>query len=222
MIECDALLSGNLRHAIVVDTPNRPVSRVKRLKPDDGCIDEPAESLAGSAREQVEWAFHRLREPIFRYVAMAYRHPGEAEEITQDVFVRLYIQLRDGKKIENIRVWAFTVARNSAITAIRKRRTFAAVIARIFWNPCEETIADTRLSIEQRLIAEVDSARQTEMVVRIHQAIHVLTKRQRECFCLRLEGLCYREIAETLGISLQGAVNGCERAVGNIRKRIGA
>lgn len=176
---------------------------------------------SASVREQVEWAFTRLREPLFRYIVTAYRHPGEAEEITQDVFVRLYIQLRAGKKIDNIRVWAFTVARNSTISAIRKKRSFASLITRMFWDDCDAIVADTRLSVEQRLIADAEAACEREMVMRITESIQTLTTRQRECFCLRLEGLCYREIAETLGISLQGAVNGCERAVENIRKRIG-
>ena len=178
-------------------------------------------NASASVREQVEWAFSRLREPVFRYIVAAYKHPGEAEEITQEVFVRLYLQLRAGKKIENIRVWAFTVARNSTISAIRKKRSFGSFITQMLWDECEELLADPRPSIEQKLIAEVESARDREMVARIHAAIQSLTTRQRECFCLRLEGLCYREIAETLGISLQGAVNGCERAVENIRKKIG-
>ncbi len=176
---------------------------------------------SASVREQVEWAFNRLREPVFRYIVAAYRHPGEAEEITQDVFVRLYLQLRAGKKIDNVRVWAFTVARNSAISAIRKKRSFGSFITQMLWDECEELLADARPSIEQTLGAEVESAHEKELLARIHEAIQSLTTRQRECFCLRLEGLCYREIAETLGISLQGAVNGCERAVENIRKRIG-
>src|SRR5260370_23207310 len=178
-------------------------------------------NASASVREQVEWAFSRLREPVCRYIVAAYKHPGEAEEITQEVFVRLYLQLRAGKKIENIRVWAFTVARNSTISAIRKKRSFGSFITQMLWDECEELVAEARPSIEQKLIAEVEAAREKEMVVRIQEAMQLLTTRQRECFCLRLEGLCYREIAETLGISLQGAVNGCERAVENIRKRIG-
>jgi RNA polymerase sigma-70 factor (ECF subfamily) len=184
----------------------------------DSTVGESSHSAV--ARQQAELAFRQLREPVYRYITTAHRHPGEAEEITQDVFLRLYVCLRRGDEIRNIRVWAFTVARNTAISAIRKKRSFGVSIAHLVWHKFQQTIPDHAPTMEQIMIARDESEVARERAVRIREAIGSLTNLQRECFCLRVEGFCYREIAETVGISLQGAVKACERAANNIRKRV--
>jgi RNA polymerase sigma-70 factor (ECF subfamily) len=177
-------------------------------------------SSDGLARAQTELAFNQLREPVYRYIATAHRHPSEAEEITQDVFLRLYVCLRRGDQIRNVRLWAFTVARNSAISALRRKRSFGKARAHVVWSEFQHTIPDDQPTMEQALISLNESKEASERAMRIREAIGSLTDLQRDCFCLRVEGCCYREIAETVGISLQAAVNACERAAINIRKKV--
>src|ERR1700722_14727535 len=91
------------------------------------------------AREEVTAAFARFREPVYRYVANAYRNPAEAEEITQEVFLRLYRSLCRGERIQNIQVWIFTVARNHAISVARKRRMFSLSFSQAHVNEEDAT-----------------------------------------------------------------------------------
>jgi RNA polymerase sigma-70 factor (ECF subfamily) len=177
-----------------------------------------------NAREQVTVAFLRLRAPVYRYVAHAHRNPGEAEEITQEAFLRLYRALCRGEKIQNIQVWIFTVARNQAISLARKKRIFSFPFAEA--KEAEEStgsaVADPRPTVEQALIEHADAEERRQRTTRVTSALAGLTDRQRECFHLRCEGLTYREIAETLHISIYGAVDGCERAIKNLRKNVDA
>jgi RNA polymerase sigma factor (sigma-70 family) len=169
-------------------------------------------------------AFQRLREPVYRYVVHAHRNPAEAEEITQEAFLRLYRALCRGERILNVRVWVFTVARNHAISLARKKRIFSFpfALAAEAWESLGSTLPDPSPSGGQMLIDDAEVEERRQRTARITNALAGLTNRQRECFHLRCEGLTYREIAETLRISIYGAVDGCERAIRNLRKNVTA
>ena len=60
---------------------------------------------------------------------------------------------------------------------------------------------------------------------RIQAVIQALPEQDRRCLYLRAEGLRYREIAETLGVSLGSVANSLERAIGKLsraREQVGA
>jgi RNA polymerase sigma factor (sigma-70 family) len=179
------------------------------------------------AREQATAAFLRFREPVYRYIVNAHRNPAEAEEIAQEAFLRLFRALCRGERIHNIQVWVFTVARNHAISLARKRRRFSFPFAKPQDRQDKEdslgpSFVDPSPTPEQNLIEQSESEVRRRRASRIVTAMATLTDRQRECFHLRCEGLTYREIAETLHISIYGAVDGCERAIKNLRKNVDA
>src|SRR5260370_38241600 len=68
-----------------------------------------------SPTQRVTVIFCELREPIYRFLVGGYRSPGEAEEVVQETFLRMYRELVEGKCIDNDRSWAYTVARNLSL-----------------------------------------------------------------------------------------------------------
>src|SRR5262249_23303694 len=75
-------------------------------------------------RERVEGLFRELHLSVFRYVLCKMRNPGNAEDVTQESFLRLFCQLRDGRPVENPKAWLFTVAHNLAVDAMRGESRF--------------------------------------------------------------------------------------------------
>src|SRR5689334_6292589 len=67
---------------------------------------------ARSVEEQVSLHFLELNTPVYRYLSYACRHQSDAEELTQEVFLRLYRALEANERIESVRHWIFRVARN--------------------------------------------------------------------------------------------------------------
>jgi RNA polymerase sigma-70 factor (ECF subfamily) len=71
----------------------------------------------------------------------------------------------------------------------------------------------------EQILQQAHSQRQ------IRAVIQALPEQDRRCLYLRAEGLRYREIAETLGISLGSVANSLERAIGKLsraREQVGA
>src|SRR5260370_11095858 len=72
--------------------------------------------------ERVHALFEQLRIPVFRYILRKTRDSGQAEDITQETFLRLFRHLRKDRPLDNPKPWLFTVANNLAVHASRSDR----------------------------------------------------------------------------------------------------
>src|SRR5229473_4699370 len=88
------------------------------------------EQLAGIVRQeratmtlqdQVAQLFMEARDDVYRYLLTLGLYPPQAQEATQEVFLRLYVTLRKGEEIQNPRAWIFRVAHNLGLK-IRARQ----------------------------------------------------------------------------------------------------
>lgn len=77
----------------------------------------------------------------------------------------------------------------------------------------DETVAEERVSIGQRLLAEARAAHLTA-------ALRLLSVQERACLELRAEGPRYREIAEVRGVGLSTVQIFLDRALRKIERSI--
>ena len=147
--------------------------------------------------EEVIHLFALFRNPLLRYVISLGLSRQDGEEIIQEVFLALFRHLRAGKSRANLRGWIFRVAHNLAL----KQRMA---------NKKSQTLLDDD---EEVTLRQPDKAPNPEQHAASHQRwrrmqaiLRALPEQDRYCLYLRAEGLRYREIASTLGISL-GAVS---------------
>ena len=139
--------------------------------------------------EQAFAAHHRL---VYRYALGLTREAALAEDVVQEVFVRLYQNLdaaqRDGQSHEMLRAWLLRVTANVARNAVRGRGRAQArdeSFAAHSWQAAEAERPDEALLRE----AEIAEAR---------RALSKLKEPLRSCLLLRNEGLSYKEIAAAL------------------------
>lgn len=158
-----------------------------------------------NAGEQATQAYEASREDVYRYLARMGVPPAEAQEITQDVFLKLFQALQSGEEIHNPRAWAFRVAHNLGVNQRTRQRPAEPV------DELESRLAHPASSAEHDLI---ESERQAKLA----RALESLSPQQRQCLHLRAEGLRYREIAETLGISISTVNEFLSRAVTRLQK----
>jgi len=175
-----------------------------------------ASELAGSAGEkvsetlhdQVEKAFEDARDDVYRYLLTLGLWPPQAQEATQDVFLKLYVALRQGEKILNIRAWIFRVAHNHGLN-VRARED----VMQPFDPDLENRIVQRWNDPEQEAI-------EGEQMLRLNRALAGLSEQQRNCLYLRAEGLRYREIAHTIGISTSTVGEFLRRAISRLKKAV--
>lgn len=116
----------------------------------------------------------------------------DADEVTQDTFVRAFGALETFRADSALRTWLFTIARRLVLDRRRTRKRRGEHV-----EVTEEDVVTTDNPLDT-LVA--DETRQ-----RLLQAVDRLTRTQKEVFTLRVtEGLSYKEIADITG-STEGA-----------------
>ncbi|HEX4594843.1 MAG TPA: sigma-70 family RNA polymerase sigma factor [Bryobacteraceae bacterium] len=161
---------------------------------------------AMTLQDQVAQLFEEARDDVYRYLLSLGLYPPQAQEGTQEVFLRLYTTLKKGEEIQNPRGWIFRVAHNLGLK-IRARQSSQAP-----YDPeLESKLAGTALDPEQDAI-------EREQSLRFQQAVERLSEQQRRCLLLRLEGLRYPEIGLVLGISPSAVGEFLRRAISRLKK----
>jgi RNA polymerase sigma-70 factor (ECF subfamily) len=167
------------------------------------CLMAEAQTL----EEKVTEAFELLRTPLYQYLMAVFGNPEEAEDLTQEAFVRLYTSLQDGQKIRNLRFWIFRVAHNLAID--RRRRTqFITPLDANTWDELVAMLPDAGLNPEQDILRR-------EKFSRLFEGAKRLSLHERQALYLRLRGFKYKEIGEIMDV---GSSNVSEALRRSIRK----
>jgi RNA polymerase sigma-70 factor (ECF subfamily) len=157
-------------------------------------------------REQVAQLFEEARDDVYRYLLMLGLHPPQAQDTTQEVFLRLYTTLKKGETIENHRAWVFRVAHNLGLNTRQKQNNYAPL------DPdFQSRLSSPQLNPEQ-------AALERERRSRIERAIQGLSEQQRRCLFLRMQGLRYPEIGAVLGIGASTVGEFLQRAIAKLRK----
>ncbi|PYT21152.1 MAG: hypothetical protein DMG57_39590 [Acidobacteria bacterium] len=165
-------------------------------------LDRPRVSL----QDDVAQLFEEMREGVYRYVLSLGLYPPQAQEATQEVFLRLYAALKRDEPIQNRRAWVIRVAHNLGLRLRAQQSSRAR-----FELDVEMELADPELNPEQSLL-------ERERLLCFHRAVESLSEQQRRCLHLRLEGLRYPEIAAVLGISASAVGEFLRRAIVRLRK----
>lgn len=154
--------------------------------------------------------FERFRNPVFRYLLRKTQDAGQAEDLTQETFLRLCRHLQEQQSLDNPQAWLFTVANNLAID---RSRTQGHVkdLDESSWTHLEGSRAGGHPDPEKVLL-------ENERLDRLHVAVLKLTALQRQCLHLRAEGLRYREIARLLDLSISTVVDAVRRATVNLAR----
>jgi RNA polymerase sigma-70 factor (ECF subfamily) len=161
---------------------------------------------AAKLREEVTRLFEGSRDDVYRYLLTLGLHPPQAQEATQEVFLRLYITLRRGEKIHTPRAWIFRVAHNLGLK-IRARQD-----SEFPYDPeLDARFGAPPANPEQQLL-------ERERMLRFHRAVENLSEQQRRCLSLRMEGLRYPEIGSVLGISASAVGEFLRRAIQRLRR----
>ena len=129
------------------------------------------------------------------------RNTQDAEEVTQEVFLKVYHKLKGFRLESSLKTWIYRITVNCAINRFKKKAREKNRKDEYYenlnpWQAFNESPAG--------------SHRRKEM---IEMFLNILNPDQRVCVVLRsIEGLSYREIAETLRISINTVRSRLKRA----------
>lgn len=160
-------------------------------------------TTTADVQAQVLRLFDRHAAGLRRYVRACGLPAEAAEDVVQEAFLALFHHLRRGGDSTNLPGWLVRVSYRTALKhrkrLARRQRHELAV------DPPAGALADPSADPETHI-----ATRQRRH--RVQAVIRALPERERHCLWLRSEGVTYRDIAATLGISLGAVAKALARA----------
>jgi RNA polymerase sigma-70 factor (ECF subfamily) len=160
-------------------------------------------------QERVIALYETHRDGIYRFLVGHGLNPAMAQDVTQDVFVDLFVALEKGTTVNSEQGWLYTVAGRAV--ADYWRRDHRSIWVELDSNPMMgANIPSGELTPEAR-------AGHREQINRVAAGLKRLPKEHRLCIGLRMQGLRYREIAKVLKVSTSTIAEWLASAVDRLR-----
>lgn len=176
-------------------------------RPDEELLARGAAGDEAAFRELVE----RWERPVFAFLQRMLGTREEAQDLTQETFLRVYRAADRCQPSGQFRSWLFRIAGNLARSRLRRR-------ALVRWLPFE-------LGRMEPASPEPDAQRALETEEasgELRHAIARLPDRQRQALVLKqYEEMSYREIAETMGTTTGSVQMLLHRAMTALRTDLG-
>lgn len=153
--------------------------------------------------EQVWETFHK---PLFQFIRKRVPDEESAEDLLQDVFLKIHQQIGTLKDVKKLESWVYQIARNSIIDYYRaKRQTLSLEQPEVLQLP--EELPDDDIA--------------SELFPSVRAMISSLPELDRQALILtEYRGLTQKELSQRLGISLSGAKSRVQRARERLRQQL--
>jgi RNA polymerase sigma-70 factor (ECF subfamily) len=144
----------------------------------------------------------RYKSKIYNYIFRMVHHPLDAEDLTQETFVRAYVSLHSFQSRASLNTWLFRIATNLCIDYSRKAKKTQGLMLSMSQEDAEDGEESQReipdLAFDpQRLLLN------KELGKRLDEALRALPEKLRTVVLLYdIEGLSYDEITGIVGCPL--------------------
>lgn len=161
---------------------------------------------------------------IYARVLQLLKNPQDAEEVTQDAFMRAHRGLESFRGDSSFSTWLFQIATNLAHNRYwywwRRKRDVSVSLDQSIGEEGDATLVDVLPSEDE------DPGNETltnELSRRVEECLPLLSRKHQEILGLRIKkNLSYEEIAQKLGISVGTVKSRIARARESLREKLGS
>jgi RNA polymerase sigma-70 factor (ECF subfamily) len=163
--------------------------------------------------KSLEFLIAKYLKPIYSFVFRNVGSNADAEDITQEVFVKVWKNIRKFDQNKNFKPWIFQIAKNASIDFLRKKKTIP--FSKFDNNKGQNVLTENIASAPANLIENLSDKRV------LAAAMQGLNKKEQKIVGLRHnQGMSFKEIAEYSKESINTVKSRYRRALKNMRKDI--
>ena len=212
---------------LVLDNPSLgagPATQPEGRKGLAACLDPVSDAaimLRAAAGDEAGFNYlaEKYHRPIYHFLFRMVHNQAIAEELAQEVFLRVYRSRQSYRAEARFSTWLYRIATNLAVNHARDTKYERAARNVYLDAPDEQTgttpdVADDEPSVEQRLLRE-------ERMNAIRTHVLALPDRQRMAVLMhKYQGMDYREIGEVLKLSESATKSLLFRAYQTLRGKL--
>ncbi len=160
-----------------------------------------------SAFEQI---MNKYKEIVINIAYRFIQNRSTAEDIAQDVFLKIYNSAKSYKPKARLSTWIYKITANLCLNELRSRKHFKAISM--------ESIGEIRDFAQTNPFENLEKK---ELKHLVKEAIDSLPDRQRMVIILKkYEDLSYQEISEIMGCSVSAVDSLLQRAKQNLKNKL--
>jgi RNA polymerase sigma-70 factor (ECF subfamily) len=158
---------------------------------------------------------NRNRNLVVNYLSRMVANPAVAEELAQDVFIRVFRSRRSYEPTAKFSTWLYRISTNVALNYFRdEKRTQHDVSLDAEGSPLRQSASDRAPLIEARLVQEVVNEQ-------IRRAVRALPPKQRAAVLMhKYDEMDYAQISKVLGCTPSAVKALMFRAYETLRLRL--
>lgn len=166
-------------------------------------------------KEALEILIGRYLRPIFYFICSFTHSVPEAEDLTQEVFLKVWKNLKRFKKGKSFKPWLFAIAKNTAFDFFRKKKMLT--FSELNFGGEEDELMEENIVDEVSLPSELYERQ--EIVSQFNEAVQKLSIKYRLVLWLKYrEDLTLAEISEILKEPLETVKSRHYRGLLAVRK----
>lgn len=175
------------------------------------CLTKQSADIVARCQADDPSAFNEIvaqyKQKVFQYILRMTGNPEEAEDLTQEVFIKTYLAIASFKRESSLATWIYRIAGNICIDAHRKKsRSEQAFGGATVSLGATVDVESDRLSSNEPADESFEPSlmiARAELDAQIQDALNKLPERQRSVLILHdIEGLAYEEIAKIVDCPL--------------------
>ena len=165
------------------------------------------------------YLIQKYRRPMVGFMYRLCHNPSTAEELAQEVFLRVYRSRQTYRAEAKFSTWLYRIATNLGVNHARDTKYERTAQNVYLDQPDAETgttpdVADSTLSVEQELVRE-------ERMTAIRKHVMALPERQRNAVLMhKYQDMDYKEIGEVLKLSESATKSLLFRAYQTLRENL--
>lgn len=168
--------------------------------------------LAGDEKS-LETLIAKYIKPIYSFVYKNVGKQAEAEDIAQEVFVRVWKNLKKFDQSREFKPWLFQIAKNASIDFLRKKKTIP--FSNFENENGQNALTESMASPNANLIENISDKRVLAL------ALQYLSKNEQKIITLRhTDGMSFQEIADVFEESINTIKSRYRRTLSILRKNI--
>lgn len=190
------MAAGVVRKQLIT-TPDVSVREQLKLADDSGVVT----AFLGGEERAFEELVVRYQTRLLNFIYRTVGDRERAEDLVQEVFIRVYRHLHRFDRSKKFSTWAYTIASNLAKNELRNRSRNPLVLFQTVKKNWQDE--DRPLEFEDSSTRPDDMYRKRHLRQVVEESVAKLPEHHRDVFILReLEGKSYEEIAEITGCNL--------------------
>lgn len=152
--------------------------------------------------------FRKYYEPLYQFCGRFIEDPQTAENIVQDLFVKLWTNRKDCQIKTSVKSYLYTAIKNHSLNYLKQTKKIISFEAESNWHTNSVGSPEVELM-------------NNEIYTQIHKAINELPQRCRQIYLMKkYDDLTYHEIADILDVSTNTVKTQMKRAMKLLLKNL--